>query len=179
MENLSSIKRAKVAVQFSWQILFKKWLQLNISKAIKMLKMEFRSLPQIIYRCQKNTTFILRKGHLTLGDISLLPHFRYNKSLTCWFHVVLISLAGLCTLSLTFVEVTRPTNTRQLFLSSITLNVISISFASIPSQLTKFTKMNVWTYVYLWSGKYPKGPGDPMCTRPPLLRLNQTAITAE
>lgn len=52
-------------------------------------------------------------------------------------------------------------------------------FTFILSQLTKLTKINVWTYVYFWSGKYPKGPDDPMCNRPALLRRNQTAMTAE
>lgn len=31
-------------------------------------------------------------------------------------------------------------------------------------QLSKFTKMNVWTYVYYWVGKYPVGPQDIMCS---------------
>ena len=41
-------------------------------------------------------------------------------------------------------------------------------------QLTKFTKMNVWTHVYYWPNRYPTGPDDPICPRE-IARLNQTA----
>ncbi|XP_078345067.1 uncharacterized protein LOC144630573 [Oculina patagonica] len=41
--------------------------------------------------------------------------------------------------------------------------------------LTKFTKMNVWTHFIYWSDKYPTGPNDRICTSPGKLKRNVTA----
>ena len=52
------------------------------------------------------------------------------------------------------------------------MNELSFYFASL--QLTKFTKMNVWTHFIYWSGKYPTGPDDRICSSPGKLKRNVT-----
>ena len=60
-----------------------------------------------------------------------------------------------------------------LFLVLFGFNIFSLWNLSL--QLTKFTKMNVWTHYVFWNGEYPNGPNDIVCRKSQQKKRNETA----